>query len=271
MPILNKKPLIFSNKICRVVCRDDFAFFEKELLDFKHWFLLDGVIIHADRNVLKSFDSVLLVGSDIDIVAKFFKIPNLVSRVIYSFFRPSKAKRSFENSWRLVRAGFSVPLPIAYVEYADRGLLKESFYISERLNFDCTLHAVYRKQMFDWALILPLVVEKAYQMHQAGLMHRDFSHGNILVKQKEEEYLFSFVDLNRLYVGPVSFMQGLRSLVRLANDEASLKILADCYARCANRDEGEAFDILSKELAKHRTYQIRKKNIKTMLGISKKK
>lgn len=261
----------FSNKNYNVVCRADFLFFEKELLDFKNWFARDGRVIHADRNVLKSFESTLLVGSNLNIVAKCFKTPNPFSRVIYSFFRPSKAKRSFDNSLKLIQAGFSVPLPIAYVECFEQGLLKESFYISEQLKFDCTLHNVYRKQMYDWAEILPLVVKKAYEMHQLGLLHRDFSHGNVLVKKENEEYFFSFVDLNRLYVGPVSFEKGLESLVRLANNEESLQLLATHYAYCAKRDEHEAFNILSTKLSKHKAYQVRKKNIKNKLGISKKK
>jgi len=271
--MINPEPpfLNFSSKRCRVVCRKDFEFFKNEFFNFPLWFASDGKIIHSDRNVLKTFDAKLLKEFDADLVVKSFKVPNLISRTIYTIFRPSKASRSFYNSWKLSAAGFSVPQPVAFIECFDRKLLKESFYISERLDFDCTLHQVFRKQMFDWELILPLVVEQAFKMHQAGLLHRDFSHGNVLVKKVTDGFTFSFVDLNRLYVGPVGFKFGLKSLVRLANDDISTKLLATHYARLAHRDELEALTILSKELNKHRTQKNIKKNIKIKLGLAKKK
>ena len=49
------------------------------------------VIDDRGRNLIKSFE---VKGQHINV--KSFKIPHLLNQFIYKFFRPSKAKRSFE-------------------------------------------------------------------------------------------------------------------------------------------------------------------------------
>jgi tRNA A-37 threonylcarbamoyl transferase component Bud32 len=263
--------LSFGNKHCRIVCRPEYLFLKSSLLNFSNWFDENGEAIHADRNILKRFRSSLIEGLQVDLVAKSFKVQNPLSAFIYTHLRESKARRSFENSLKLLNAGFSVPEPVAYIECFGKGILKESFYISEAIDFDCTLHEVYREQMFDWRTVVPLVIEQAYLMHASGFMHRDFSPGNILIKEVDGQYQFSFVDLNRLYIGAVSFDEGLKSFVRLANNDELLLLLTKVYSSCAHKDDREAYDILSVYLAKHRLYKERKVKIKKILGLDKKK
>ncbi len=260
---------IYKGSSFKAQYNQEFAFFVESLSSARAWFLENGEAIHQDRNVLKRFDSDLFNGLDDAVVVKSFKIPNPVSRLIYSFFRPSKAKRSFRNSVELVKAGFSVPSPLAYIEFFNAGLLRESFYFSREFSYGCTLHEVYRKQMFEREDVLPLVVKEAYKMHQSGFLHRDFSHGNVLVSKKADLYTFAFVDLNRLYKGKVSFEFGLKSLVRLATDERSTEILAEHYALCAGRSKEEALKVLNVHLYAHKRQKALKQKIKKALGISR--
>lgn len=168
----------------------EFDYFKSYLADFDNWFDNAGEPIHKDRNVLKYFSQQVYTELEHDIVVKSFRIPIPVSRVIYSFLRPSKARRSFENSQVFLNKGFQVPKPLAFVELKTKGLLYKSYFISENIDVDCSLHEVYRKQMFDWKELLPLVVEQAYNMHQKDLLHRDFSPGNVLVKKQAQTFQF---------------------------------------------------------------------------------
>lgn len=269
MSVDSQQLVRLSNGACRAYLRPQYSQLKSCVINIKGFFEENGTAIHADRNIIKVFDQSLFSDLDEALVVKSFKVPHPPGRFIYRFFRDSKAKRSLVNSLYLEQAGFSVPSPVAYTEYFENVLLKESFFVSKKLDYDCTLHEVYRKQLFNWHVILPLVVEQAYRMHSANLMHRDFSHGNVLVKQVDDGYLFSFVDLNRLYIGPVTFKQGLKSLVRLANDDETLALLARYYAQHAGRDESEAFKVLSEFLSKHRSRKKLKQKFKDLLGIKK--
>lgn len=53
--------------------------------------------------------------------------------VIYTFFRRSKARRSYEHAVRLRALGIDSPEPIAWSEYRRHGLLSDTYYVSRRL------------------------------------------------------------------------------------------------------------------------------------------
>lgn len=250
---------------CKMVYRQGFDFYKNHFLSILQWFPENKNAIHDDRNILKIID---LGGCQA--VVKSFKTPNVLSRWIYTFFRASKARRSLENSLILKERGFNVPEPIAYMEFFNNRLIKESFYISKKIIFDCTLHEVARGQKFTWLEILPFVVEHAYSMHQAGIIHRDFSHGNILVTQTGADFNFSLVDLNRLFIGKVSFNKGLKSLVRLIDGDISLQLVASKYAECGRKDAVAAKAVLQKHYTRHLKKKTIKRNLKSFLGIKKK-
>ena len=87
----------------------------------------------GDRNQIKT---TLLNGNGLCI--KAFKKPNLINRIAYTFFRKSKAQRSFEFANRLLKLGILTPMPIAYFEFKTNGLIDKTFYISEQLDCDLT-------------------------------------------------------------------------------------------------------------------------------------
>jgi len=249
----------------KMVYRKGFSISETFLLDILQWFPENQNAIHNDRNILKVVD----LGGCLTVV-KSFKTPDLPSRCIYTFFRASKAKRSFENSLTLKEKGFNVPEPAAFLEFFNHGLLKESFYISEKVAFDCTLHEVVRGQKYSWVEILPLVVEQAYRMHQCGIVHLDFSYGNVLVRQMSDGFDFYFVDLNRLYKGEVSLERGLKSLVRLIENKESLFLVAEKYAQCSQEDPDFIQSRLSEHYERHLRQKRVKSRLKSFLGLGKK-
>jgi hypothetical protein len=102
----------------------------KEILRFIKEFNSDlGTVFGSgDRNVIKLFD---LNGQTINI--KSFKVPNIVNKVAYKYFRKSKAKRSFEYATILLENGIGTPQPLAYYENYNSIGLRDSYYVSEHL------------------------------------------------------------------------------------------------------------------------------------------
>ena len=58
---------------------------------------------------------------------KRYRVPHLINRVIYRFFRQPKAVRAYEYALRLVAKGFETPAPIAYILFRKKGFLEYSY------------------------------------------------------------------------------------------------------------------------------------------------
>lgn len=198
-------------------------------------------VLHRARNVIKEVEF-----RNSQLIIKSFRVPGLFGRVMYSFFRASKAKRSFEYSLQLNANNIKVPSPVAYVECYKSGLLKSSFYISEKFNYNCTLHEVLRDEMFSYEEVLPEVAQFAFNMNQKGFLHLDFSPGNILVQKDQSHFQLAMVDVNRMQFGTVDFELGLKGLTRLLRNQKSVEILAIAYADCAGQNRDEAITKLER-------------------------
>ncbi|MFV7791629.1 hypothetical protein ACNO6Z_12365, partial [Aliarcobacter lanthieri] len=80
-------------------------------------------------------------------VVKAFKIPNIINQVVYAYFRDSKAKKSYENAVKLINLNINTPTPIGYIEFYQNFLFKESFFISEKLDYLFTIREPLRNMM----------------------------------------------------------------------------------------------------------------------------
>ena len=90
----------------------------------------EGEVLHTGRNTIKAFE---VEGERLAV--KRFKRPNLLRAVIYTFFRRSKARRSYEHAVRLRALGVDSPEPVAWSEYRRHGLLCDSYYVSRRSDY----------------------------------------------------------------------------------------------------------------------------------------
>ena len=68
-----------------------------------------GTVIYKGRNELREFD---IAGQKV--VVKSFQIPHLLNRIIYNFFRESKARRSFRYAAMLRQFNIGSPAPIGF-------------------------------------------------------------------------------------------------------------------------------------------------------------
>jgi len=202
------------------------------LRNIQTYFQASSTIIHQARNTLK-----IIIFEDKSFAVKSFKRPCFLCKIIYTFFRASKAKRSFKYSQRLLANGIAAPNPVGYVEKKRFGLLDESYYISEEMLYDFTIREAQNRQVDDVETIYRQFVFFAYTMHQKGIIHLDFSPGNILIKREADKYKFAIVDVNRMQFKPVGFKEGLKNFSRLWLTDEDAEFLGAEYAKLVGKQD----------------------------------
>ena len=204
---------------------ESFKEFNNFLLEIKKHFQENNQTIHKARNELK-----IIPHANIETVVKSFKVPNPLNQIVYSFFRASKAKKSYEYSLKI--APFT-PAPIGYIEFYTSYLLKESYFISEKFDYDFTI----REPLLDKDFTNKNEVFKAFarftlQLHNNNIFHNDYSPGNILIKeQKSGDYIFKIVDINRMKFYQLDENDRARNFSKLWASDEILTIMAQEYQK----------------------------------------
>jgi hypothetical protein len=94
------------------VYHPDFLSKKAEIRDAIENYETKGTLfVDGKRNKIKTFDL-----GEVILNVKSFRVPNLVNKIVYAFFRPSKARRSYEFANILVEKEIGTPVPIAYFE-----------------------------------------------------------------------------------------------------------------------------------------------------------
>ncbi len=221
------------------------------------------LFIAGNRNVIKLFDY-----EGITINVKAFKVPNLFNRIIYKYFRKSKAKRSFDYATLLLEREIGTPKPIAYFEQKSFLGLEKSFYISQHLEFDLMFRDLVENNTYpDRENILKQFMAFCYKLHQNGIEFLDHSPGNTLIKkEKDREYSFYLVDLNRMiFHKEMTFEQRMKNLSRLTPYQDMIQIMSKEYAHLSGEEEDLVFDTLWKYTSEFQYKFYRKKRIKNKL------
>ncbi|PBJ12416.1 lipopolysaccharide kinase InaA family protein [Flavobacterium sp. ACN6] len=223
---------------------------------------------NGDRNKIKLFD---LNGKAINI--KSFKIPNLINKVAYRYFRKSKARRSFEYATILLEKGIGTPEPIAFLENFNIIGLKDSYYVSEHLNADLTYRELVEIPDYpDRENILRQFTKFSFELHEKGIEFIDHSPGNTLIKKNSEgTYDFFLVDLNRMeFHSKLTFEQRMHNLRRLTPLKEMVAVMSNEYAKFYEESEQKIFDTLWKYTADFQEQFYRKKRLKKKLKFWKK-
>ncbi|PHR70379.1 MAG: hypothetical protein COA66_12400 [Arcobacter sp.] len=233
--------------------------FKEFLLDIKNYFSENQNTIHKARNELK-----IISYNDVSTVVKAFRVPNILNQVVYAYVRNSKAKKSFLNAQKLQDLNINTPEPIAYIEFYNNLLFKESFFIAKEYKYDFTIREPLRNlELKNAELILKQFVHFTYNLHKNGVYHKDYSAGNILVLKKDENtYEFSIVDINRMEFKKVDLTLGLDNFAKLWLDDANLVLIAKEYAKVAKEDENNCIEILKKADKKLKDFVLFKRKIR---------
>jgi len=232
--------------------------YEKEFKDFllniKNYFQNNTETIHNDRNELK-----VISHNNIQIVVKSFKIPNLLRRIYYTYFRDTKAKKSYDYSIKI--ANFT-PDPIAYIEFYQDNLLADSYFIAKKFDYDFTIkEPIVDRKFQNREQIFIELAHFTYQLHQNQILHKDYSPGNILIKKENDNYTFKIVDINRMEFRELNLEERLKNFSKLWMLDDDMSIIAKEYAKLIGEDEATCIALA----IKHSQALKRKINMKKRL------
>jgi len=199
-----------------------------------------GEIIYAKRNTLRR---------QADCISKQFATPPLWRGIIYGWFCPSKAKRSYEYAQRL---GDLTPAPIAYREVRYCGILRQCWYVCQQSDCPYTFNDLIHNKSFPHrAQILHAIGQFTAQLYLRGVFHQDYSAGNILFNADGSK--IQLIDLNRLrFCQRAPLERGLQLFERLNIDKEALEIMGTAFAQSLNLDKDYVVQyIISHRWRKH--------------------
>lgn len=185
--------------------------------------------------------------NDISMAVKAFKRPNLFNRIVYRYFRKSKAERSYRYAQFFLKEGINTPEPIAYME-KNGFLFSDSYYISKYLNYDFSFKDLL--EFSDTAKrnkILKQFTAFTYQLHEKRIEFLDHSQSNTLIVDRgRNKYEFYLVDLNRMkfHSKPLSFRMRMRNFARLTHQKEIVREMSKTYAELIGKDFESVFTLM---------------------------
>lgn len=207
-----------------------FSAFDAKIQECILTFQSSGILFgNGQRNKIKLFE-----WDDKTINIKSFKIPNLINKIAYRYFRKSKARRSFEYATTLLEKGIGTPLPIAYLENYNWLGLTSSFYVSEHLVTELTFRELVEIPEYpENEIILRQFTQFCFDLHEKGIEFLDHSPGNTLIKKVgDQKYAFYLVDLNRMnFHTTMDFDMRMKNLSRLTPKKEMIVIMSEEYAK----------------------------------------
>ncbi len=221
--------------------------YKKLIEDIRSIFQKSKQKVFEVRNTIKVID---FEGESL--VIKSYKIPHLLNRFVYKYFRDSKAKKSYYNSLRLQELGINISKPIGYANFG-KYLLEDSYFISEKIDFDFHIKEVIQnKTLENRDSIFKQFAHFVRDLHDKGVFHQDFSAGNILIKVEDENYKFYIVDINRMKFKTLSLEEKMKNFAKLWISDEDLSIIIKEYARIENGNYDKYFSLAQKFSQKHK-------------------
>lgn len=259
-----KKLKLSDGRIAKLV-------FSPELIDQKFDLEKLEIAFNASTNIIQDNRNVIkkVTLGDQQTVIKSFKPPNVLQGIIYRYLRTTKARRSYEHSATLKSQSIDTPKPLGYVEVFNRFRLCQSYFISDLLNYDFLIRDIISQPHKDQTDILEQFTQFTFNMHQKGVLHLDYSLGNIGINKENNHYRFSLFDINRMRFGEVSAIEGIKNFSRISSEPETITLLSSEYARLANIPNKKAYLALSNAVKKTNNHFLRKRNLKQILGRKK--
>lgn len=210
---------------------------EQWLQQLPHEFEHLGQVIYDRRNQLR----VIEAPDGTLINAKRYCVPHLINRLVYSSgLRQPKGLRAFTYPSLLTERGIDTPEPIAYIEPRRYGLIGETYFVSLQSTLRHTLYEMGEAPAAVYEPMAEAVGRFAAMMHDRGVLHLDFTPGNILWDKDDTGYHFAVVDINRMRFGNVNMADGCAGICRLWGPKRFIELVARSYARNRQFDEQQA-------------------------------
>lgn len=172
-----------------------------------------------------------------------FNRPRGRKRLFY-LCKPSKGLRHWNTASRMLQKGISTPLPVAFYERHHNSGVRDSYYICQYIPGAFSSRQVcnafrqgqkeYRgldkQQWFD------LLTGFICNMHNAGILHRDLSVGNLMLTQDDDGKITPYlIDIGRAKVVKTTLggRQRILDLMRICYklDWPDRELLIQCYCK----------------------------------------
>ena len=239
----------------KFILNEEFKKFEYFLCNIKQFFKENSNSIHKARNELK-----VIEHENQKLVVKYFKIPHFINKVVYTFFKKSKAQKSYEYALKI--KDFT-PKPIGYIEFYKFGLLDESYFVSEKFDYDFTI----REPLLDINFpnkneIFKAFAQFTFDLHENGIYHLDYSPGNILIKKENDNFIFKIVDINRMKFLNMDLEKRAKNFSKLWAKDEDLEFIAKEYAKIYEKNNEEFISKTISFSKKHKAVKNFKKRLK---------
>lgn len=232
-------------------------------------FLIEGkILVNGQRNIIKLFEF-----EEITLSIKSFKKPNLINKIVYRYFRKSKARRSFEFASKLMEMQIGTPQPVAFFENYDFIGLKDSYYVCEHLENVFEFREIVQNEAFENRdFIIRKFTEFTFEMHEKGIEFLDHSPGNTLIRKNTDgSYSFYLVDLNRMkFHETIDFQTRMKNLSKITHKKDMIEVMSNEYAKLSGENETSVFETMWKLTSDFQFRFHRKKRIKKKLKFWKK-
>lgn len=183
----------------------------------------------GDRNVIKRID----IGG-VSMAVKSFKRPNWINRLVYRYWRKSKAHRSYLYAHKLTGIGIGTPKPVAFIESYGLGGIQRSFYFSLHVAADYTFRdLIHQPELPLRDELIEAFTGFTFDLHQKGVLFQDHSPGNTLIKMQGSIPSFYLVDLNRMTFKTLSKSERIQNFARLTPLNEMVDKMCETYARLA--------------------------------------
>ncbi len=227
----------------KIVVNPQYSFLRKHIERLPETFDMGEVIYNA-RNILRRFS-----WEGVSVIVKKYKVPIFINRAIYGRLRKSKAHRSYEYASRLLSMNIRTPHPIAYIEEYKYGLLTDSYLATTEETFTHMM----REFHLDTSLtdenkeVLQAFAAFTEKIHKCGVLHHDYSPGNIAFEHTENGIEFSLFDINRMDFGTISKRKCLANFCRLTPSTKILTYIGEKYATLRGWDTKHSIEYMLKK------------------------
>lgn len=173
-------------------------------------------ILFSGRNRISVVPFPLSEERTVDIVVKKFFARGL--NRMKNIFLPSKAQKAWWGGVALMEQDIPTPVPVAYLESSRSPFIKESCYLTVlEKGVDEIRHLFRQLSPKELCSLVQALAHYLRLCHKKGILHRDLSDGNILVKKNEpDEHTFFLVDTNRIRLKKrLGRLQKIKNLTRL--------------------------------------------------------
>lgn len=196
-------------------------------------------------------------------VVKWYKKTNLLTGLIYTIFRKSKARRAYEHAIELLKLDISTPFPVAYSEQKSRGLFRIGCFISEYVDLPAVSELFYSDKLpkEEHDLMADNLSRFTLALHLKGIVPLDYNTGNLLVAKVGDNYRFTLIDINRMRIGRVpKIKEAMTSFFQLGTYPHDYLGLLEPYAW----ERGFNFEEALYHVIRHRRNQTRLRKFKRL-------